>query len=293
MSAEGRITAAILGCEFESFRAENPSPAHARLGPSGADRWMVCHGAPNAEDGLPNDSSEFAAEGTAAHEVSDLCLSLGFEPYEFVGQTYQIDGFTIDFDDDMADALQPGIDWTREQPGTFYGECKVDLSEWLGEGQFGTSDRFIVAPDMLTVADLKFGRGVPVSPVDNKQAMLYALGAWRRFASHITDPAFPVRIVIDQPRCTGGGGEWMTTLGRLLEFGEEARAAARLTLDPNAPRVASAKGCMWCRRRTAPGGCYAFDEHNLDLLGQKFEDLDDGPIELPRALTRNAGLSCC
>ena len=259
--------------------------AHAKLSPSGASKWMTCPGSIEAEEGLPDDTSKFAAEGTVAHEVSDLCLSLGFEPTDFVGAQWQVEEYTIQWTDEMAEALEPGIDWCREQPGEFFGEHRVDLSHWLGDNQFGTLDRGWVAEDRITINDLKFGRGVPVSPVENKQLRLYALGFWRAKAPHITDPTFPVHIVIDQPRCAGGGGEWITTLGELLEFGERARAAAVAALTPGAPRVASLDGCLWCKRRRSAEGCDAFDEFNLDLLGLQFEDADEAEITLPRMLT--------
>lgn len=268
-------------------------PAHARNSPSDAEGWMNCLGKPNAEAGLPDDVSIFAAEGTAAHEVADECLSnpLGYEPWDFVGHVFHFDGFDIEFDEDMAEALSPGIEWIRAQLGTFYGERRVDLTEWLGldlqgRPQKGTLDRGIIAPDIITINELKFGRGIPVSPVRNKQMMLYGLGFWRAEAPHITDPNFPIHLVIDQPRCAGGGGEWTTTLGELLAFGEEVKLAAEATKDPNAPRTAGDKQCFFCRRRKAPGGCETHQSFVLDVMGAKFEDLDsDEPLVLPRPLT--------
>jgi hypothetical protein len=43
------------------------SGTHSRLSPSAAEAWMNCPGYPAAIDGLPNPSTEFAAEGTMAH----------------------------------------------------------------------------------------------------------------------------------------------------------------------------------------------------------------------------------
>lgn len=246
---------------------------------------MGCAGSIEAEEGLPDETSEFAAEGTCAHEVSDLCLSLGFDAYDFVGSKWEVDEYTFEWTDDDAETLQVGIDWCREQDGEFFGEHRVDLSHWLGLDQFGTLDRGWIADDKILVADLKWGRGVPVSPVENKQLQLYALGFWKAKAAHITDPDFPVHIVIDQPRCAGGGGEWLTTLGALLAFGEEAREAAKRALTPGAPRTASMASCMWCKRRRSPEGCDTFDEFNLDILGLQFDDLDSDEIVLPRMLT--------
>lgn len=261
--------------------------AHARLSPSAASGWMTCPAYPRMNEGLPDETSEFAAEGTFAHEISDFCLTLGMEPFDFIGQRSVTEGFEFEWDDDDADQLYPGLEWVREQSegGKFYGEHRVDLSNWLGDNQFGTLDRGIVRPDLIIISDLKWGRGIPVSPVRNKQLQIYALGFWWNVARHVS-AATDFLIHIDQPRCQGGGGEWRTTLNELLAFGEQAKAAALLTHDPAAPCVASADGCLWCKRRSAPGGCDTFAEYQLDLVGQSFDDLDseDAP-ELPSLLT--------
>lgn len=250
---------------------------------------MTCYGYPNAVAGLPNESSEFAAEGTAAHQISELCLASGLSPFDFIGMRQQIEGFTFEWTEDDAEELAPGIDEIRGYGGEFYGEHKVNLSRWLGENQFGTLDRGIILPDLIIINDLKWGRGVPVSPVENKQLMIYALGFWDNIARHVSS-ATKFRIEIDQPRCSGGGGKWETTLDDLLAFGEKAREAAEKTNDPNAPRVASAKGCYWCLRKNALGGCSTYEEFNLELIGMSFEDVDtaiilDEPPVLSKGVT--------
>lgn len=250
--------------------------AHAKLGPSGADRWMVCAGSPAAEEGLPDDVSEFAAEGTFAHQISEECLAFGLDPFDFIGHRLVVEGYSFEWSEDDAEQLAFGITQVRDFGGQFFGEHRVDLTHWLGPDQFGTLDRGIKLPDLIVIDDLKWGRGLPVSPIENKQLMLYGLGFWHAHAREThKDPNTRILLIVDQPRCSGGGGEWETTLGRLIEFGEEARAAAERTRDPNAARTASEKGCMFCKRRTAPGGCETFDEFMLDLVGSKFESLDD------------------
>lgn len=262
------------------------SGAHAKLSPSGASIWMNCAGSIAAQEGLPDETSEFAAEGTNAHAISDICLTIGLEPYDFIGHRCTVEGFTFEWTEEDADYLAFGIDQMREMSkgGWFFGEQKVDLSEWLGPDQFGTLDRAIINRDLITICDLKYGRGIPVSPIENKQLMLYALGFWQTIARSLTD-ATDFLIIIDQPRCSGGGGEWRTTLDELLTFGEEARVAAEATRASDAPRTAGSH-CHWCKRRTAPGGCDAHNAFMLDLFGSKFEDLDDDvPPELPSSMT--------
>lgn len=241
---------------------------------------MTCPDYPNANEGLPDESSQFSLEGTIAHEISDTCFTLGLDAYDFVGMATKHKDWSFEWTEEDADLLQPGIDWIREQPGTFYGEHRVDLSRWLGPNQFGTLDRGIILPELIISEDLKWGRGVAVSPVRHKQSMLYMLGFWWNIARHVTD-ATDFLIRIDQPRNSAGGGEWRTTLDELLAFGEEARAAAAATRMPNPPRVASQDGCLWCKRRNQPpsepgalSGCKTYDAFNLAMISAEFEDLD-------------------
>jgi len=140
------------------------------------------------------------------------------------------------------------------------------------------SDRVILSNDQIIVSDLKYGRGIPVQAVGSKQLRLYALGAWRKYASHITDPDFPVLIHIDQPRNSAGGGLWRITLGDLWQFGEEARAAAERTRLPNPPRIAGAAQCLFCAGKD---DCNEHHRFNLSFLGlDDFSDLDDLDLEL-------------
>lgn len=264
------------------------SGAHAKLSPSGSNIWMNCAGSISAQEGLADETSEFAAEGTFAHDISDLCLGLGLEPHDFIGHRGTVEGFSFEWTEEDADYLTLGIDEIRSLGGKFYGEHRVDLSKWLGAGQFGTLDRGVVLPNFICIGDLKWGRGVPVSPVQNKQLRIYGLGFWEEHCSKThTDPDTEIRIIIDQPRCSGGGGEWRTTLRDLLAFGEEARAAAERTRDPNAPRVAG-DHCLWCKARKA--GCPTFDSFAIDLVDSKFDDIDvsalvDAPPLFPAVMT--------
>lgn len=270
---------------------EESVPAHAPLGPSSAEGWATCSDYVNANRGLPDLTTEPAAEGTTAHGISDICVTTGLNADELLGLVTTVAGYTFVWDEDDAMLLQLGIDRLRAAAGTaiIFGEHRVDISRWTLPGQFGTLDRAFVIYDATTdewwivVEDLKWGRGIAVSPVENKQIMLYALGFWHAVARHLipegVTPRF--RLIIDQPRHAGGGGVWETTLEHLVAFGDWIRERARLTAEPNPTRTASLKGCMWCRRRRVwPqgnfGGCDTYDEFMIGLLGWTWADLDIG-----------------
>ena len=153
---------------------------HARLSPSGADRWMICSASvqliqmliergelresdlegevaeQTSEEEIlaqqfdryqdvaldpTRESTEFSAEGTVLHDVRANCLALDLDPHNFVGLTLSADGYSFTIDDDMADRLVEGIDWIRERATNPAIERKVNLNEWL-PGNYGFCDTY-------------------------------------------------------------------------------------------------------------------------------------------------------
>lgn len=257
--------------------------AHARLGPSAAHRWMTCPGSVALEQTVPDRGSSFAAEGTAYHEMVADCLEFDMDPGRFLGRVYAIDGHEISVDEAMVRHAREVIARVEEFPGRTHIETRVDLSRWL-PGQFGTLDVGISCPDEIVVLDHKYGAGVPVSPEENEQLLIYAGGFWDNIARHETD-AQKVRIVIDQPRAAGGGGEWVVDLDYVLEFMERAGEAGEATYEEDAPRVPSAKGCRFCKAKLV---CPEFARWNEELIGANFDDLDAEP-EFPSILSMDPG----
>ncbi|MER9524015.1 DUF2800 domain-containing protein [Mesorhizobium sp. M0292] len=246
--------------------------AHARLSPSGCDRWSTCTASVALIDKLrgdgeivDRDASEWSAEGTVAHEVREMCLAFGLDPQSFVGATISADGFTYVVDDEMAGHLQPGIDWVREHTSNPHVEIKVDLTPWLPD-QFGTCDTGwlsidIIELDTLYISDLKYGAGVSVDAIGNKQLRLYGLGMW-----HFLGRPRVERIVlnIDQPRA-GGMKYWDITLDELLAFGEEMKAVYAKIVAGDVEFKPSHKACRWCEVRQAPGGCAPRDRWLMEM----------------------------
>lgn len=254
------------------------------LRPSAAATWYNCPGSINfTAKAEPDVGSIFAAEGTAAHTVRELCLEFGLDAHHFLGHQFRVDGHLFTVDEDWVEALQPGLDRINEFEGEMFIEQPMNLSPWL-HGRTGTLDLGLIGRKLIVISDLKFGRGVPVSPVNNLQQVIYALAFWKRHAKRLSD-ATDFLIIIDQPRNAEGGGEWRVSLDELLEIGETIEDKVNLTREKNAPRIAGEKQCFWCPGKNM--GCPEYEKFNLDLLSLELPDLDDecGEPPLPDGMT--------
>ena len=164
---------------------------HSERGPSAAHRWRPCAGSVALCRGLPNTAGIEAGLGTVFHEFAALVLEFDVDPHAMVGSKMivDVDGSPreLEFDAEMAAKMQVGVDWIRsyEGPSTvLLVEKRLDLREWVGENEFGTSDAGIIDVEKwrIVVFDWKWGAGVPVSPLRNDQAILYFLGFWSTYA---------------------------------------------------------------------------------------------------------------
>lgn len=255
---------------------------HARLSPSSAHGWLRCPQYPAfAENGGEDDENEFSARGTILHHIAEQCLVKGLNPYKFVGEIYDYKKYTLEIDDEMAEAIQAGIDRIEEIAGKLYVETRVNLGRWM-PGQFGTADVGIIGKRKLTIFDWKFGMN-PVSPIENEQEMLYGLGFWDNIARHITD-IDEFHFIIWQPFAPRGGGEWSCSLKELLAFGDRVREAANATYDPDMPAIAGDIQCKYCVGAKR-GTCPAYEKFNLDMVISDFDDLDEAiDLDIPPRL---------
>lgn len=278
---------------------------HSKRSPSSAHRWRNCPGSVNAEEGLPDSVGEEAVQGTTFHEVAAECLEFGVDPWPYVGQMIDLgeDG-ERPFTKEMAEKMMPGLIQLRafeDVPGArMYVEKRVSLDEWIGEGESGTADCFII--DVLNRRiinwDWKWGAGVPVDPEWNDQTILYTLGVWSDYARAIfeaegVDPEdIEVVICIEQPRAPGGGGTWRTTMADLIAEGHLIREDADATLDPDAPLIPGEKQCKFCKA-ARHNTCKARASKILDLLELDEEELEDDLMvgaepDLPKAVSLEA-----
>lgn len=221
---------------------------HAILSPSSADRWMLCPGSV-PYNLVRTKSSAAADEGTAAHKLAELALTNETDPIVYEGEEYK----GVVFSEEMVGEVRKYTEFVSRLAETTGGdiliEQKLDISGITGEvGAKGTADAVILTSEELIVIDLKYGRGVEVAAVDNRQLRIYALAALEEYRIHVTQ----VRLIIFQPRMNNYP-EWVVPIDDLLQFGAEVAAAAAHTRAANPPRIPGEKQCKWCNgKATCP-----------------------------------------
>ena len=240
------------------------SKSHAKFSASGSAKWFLCAGSIEAERGLPNKSSIYADEGTAAHELGEICLTMGDRASEWVGKQL-IDNNAVTVTQEMADYVQVYVDYVKSKKGMVLVEQFVDFSHVAPEG-FGTCDALVMDNDTLHVIDLKYGKGVRVDAENNTQALLYAIGSidghsWVAFKTIV--------ITIVQPRLDHIS-EWVIGIDELNAWAERLKQAAERASQSGAPRTPGEKQCQWCKAKATCGALKGFTEQAM--LSQ-FDDL--------------------
>lgn len=254
---------------------------HSRVSPSGLTRTRLCPGSVQAVEHLARSSDLVAAEGTLLHEIAADCLQFGFEPYDYVGRTMNVEGFDFEITADLVSPMLEGLDWAREQPGRMFVEERVRLEPWM-PGQFGSLDIGWIDGDLATIFDWKFG-WIRVELLNNEQLRAYALGFYVKLLALQFKPK-RFRLIIEQPRVPGGYRyftPWEITLDELLPYGATMSEILAAADTPGAPRHAGEKQCFYCDAKEQPGGCDAHIAFLLELASLKFEDLDGAEPVLP------------
>lgn len=238
-------------------------PAHSNRGPSSGDRWIYradaatgqpkgCPGSVRRSKDAPDFESVYAAEGTAAHWVSDVARKENKPASEYLNYTHaeemkHPDGGSFICDQEMVDGVQYFLDYVNAIPCTAaYFEEKVTYMEWVPGDGFGTADdiRFDDDKKICYVTDLKYGKGIQNYATDNIQLMLYALGVYEQYSMFHDFDQFVLAIC--QPRLDHID-EWKLSLKDLLNWAEQVvKPAAQWTEDPDAP-INPGVWCRWCR----------------------------------------------
>ena len=244
---------------------------HARLGASGAHRWMKCPASVTTFfDGKPPKKPSAAAEeGTAAHKAAELILlgqmSLNWQEArtKFVVQP---SGNEYVYDKEMQYHVSIYIDYIRDlikrEDGEAYYERVCHIED--GNELWGLCDGIIfkLGGTTMHIVDLKYGKGIYVPAENNEQGKYYGIGAYERFGGPWVEK---VVIHIVQPRHY----QWSEnnfielTIEELMEFKQEVLLAEKAVDSPNPAFNPGSKQCLFCPGK---GTCDAYSKNSLAPL---------------------------
>lgn len=257
---------------------------HALLSASSSHSWIACPPSAKLCDGIREQASPYAAQGTDAHE---LCQ---YKVEKLLGRDSKDPTEDLSYyDQEMENCAEEYSSFVMEQVADAGKRCKdplvlieqrLDFSQWVPDG-FGTGDCVIVADGLLQVIDFKYGVGVLIEAERNPQMMCYALGAYSSFGFLYDIKA--VRMTIFQPR-RDNVSTYETSVEDLLAWAEEVLKPAATLAYNGEGEFAAGDHCQFCRAKAT---CRKRAEYNLELARYDFEmpaSLDEHEIAaiLPR-----------
>ena len=247
------------------------------MSPSSSERWLNCTPSARLAEAAGSKTSEYAEEGTTAHELAEYALKSWVYgtfypecdempvPDEIAKNKY--------YSEEMRDAVGEYVNFVVEEfyemgkgplggSVATYLEEKLDISKFAPES-FGSSDVTLVSPSILHIIDLKYGKGVKV-PAESPQFKMYALGALAKFNNGSIKY---VRMSVGQPRLHHYDTIEMS-VPELLEW-------ATKILQPKAKLAYEGKGKQvvgsWCQFCPVKATCRA----QKDEIAHDFEEHPD------------------
>ncbi|HOP25486.1 MAG TPA: DUF2800 domain-containing protein [Defluviitoga sp.] len=255
---------------------------HAFLSASSAHKWLNCTSSPTLEARIPDTPNEYTQEGILAHEIAETILkyatkAISDEEYEKILNELKEHK---SFYEGMLDEIKIYTDYCLSKTGKIYVEYPLDLSLYVPEG-FGTADCVIVYDQKIEVVDLKFGKGVEISPTDNPQLMLYGLGALEAF-DYIYDIE-EVTMSVAQIRLHDIESYTMKA-EKLRKWGEEVvKPKAQLAFEGKGETKAG-EWCVFCKVRDR---CKTRSEYLLESYEKYKEKEELKPEELAEILEKS------
>ena len=248
--------------------------AHALLSPSAAHRWIHCTPSVRLEEGVRDEGSDFAAEGTLAHAIASrkILETLG-RPHdeqdreiEELRERYyseEMEGYTDTYRSIVLEKFNEAK--TRSKDAQLLVEVRLDFGAFLPDA-FGTADAVIIADDLMEVIDFKYGKGVKVDADHNPQMMIYALGALDEFL--LDYDIKRVRMTIVQPRIDN-----LSECGMMVG---ELTAWRTVTLKPAAEAAFAGTGDQvpgeWCQFCKVRATCSAIAEKARQICNEDFRE---------------------
>lgn len=298
-----------------------PPITHSKVGASSCERWWNCPGSNALIAKLPPaDSSKYAAEGTAAHSLCEHVLTnkihfkAKWDALNRIGEKLEVDDFIFEVTEEMANAVNLYVKTIIEDAKrigcTIYKKFQIDSKiynssdkgpkdfqgiyiPWVNiEQDFqltnidkearGTNDASILVPgETLIVYDFKYGAGIPIEAVENKQMLYYAIGA----AGDKLMDFKTIELVIIQPRAEHPDGpirRWVTTPEYVAKFGEELKKRIAETRNPKALTFAG----KWCRFCNAKLICPSMRDKSYELAKIDFQKpVSENKVKAPHELS--------
>lgn len=252
---------------------------HAVLSASSSHRWLACPPSALLCARERDSPGAFALQGTDAHSLCEYKVrkAIGMDAEDPTENLTYLDEEMMDATDQYEQFVMEQVAAARERCADpiVLVEQRLDFSRWVPDG-FGTGDCVIVADEVLTVIDFKYGLGVLVSAEENTQMMCYALGALSMF-----DDIYDIREVqmtIFQPR-RENVSTYAMTRDELLTWAENTLApTARLAAEGGGEFCAGSH-CQFCKVKAV---CRKRADENMALAALDFADpalLSDEEIE--------------
>lgn len=250
---------------------------HAILSPSSSERWLNCTPSARLADAAGSKTSEYAEEGTTAHELAEHVLGCWTDgaflpeceeipvPENIASNKY--------YSEEMKEAIGHYVDFVTGEfyemqkgplggPVATYLEEKLDISKYAPDS-FGSADVSLVSEQIVHIIDLKYGKGVKV-PVESPQFKMYALGVLAKFGG---PKVKRVRMSVAQPRLNHYDTIEMG-VSDLLEWAEKVlRPKAKLAYEGKGEQVVGS----WCRFCPVKATCRA----QKNEIIKDFEDHPD------------------
>lgn len=251
---------------------------HAVLSASGSHRWLACPGSIRMSERMPNESSIYAREGSAAHEIGEMALRSGHDAIHYLNT--KVEKYSeVKIDHTLCAAVQQYLDMVRWEIEKYelagyedyeLGiEIRFDLTH-IDPDMFGTCDCILYFPawKRLHVIDYKHGWSA-VAVERNPQTMYYALGALTGKHNREVDH---VELVIVQPR-TGKHAavkRWGCDVAEIFAFKDELLTAADKTRKVDSELHPG----EWCKFCPAAAVCGVLAKHIEELVM-----IEENPIE--------------
>ncbi len=218
---------------------------------------------------MPDVNSEFALEGTDAHELCAYLVEKALgrnarDPTEDLAfYNHEMQDCAEEYRNYVMEQVEKARGYSRDP--TVLIEQRLDFSKWVPEG-FGTGDCLIVADGLLQVIDYKHGLGVLVDANFNPQMMCYALGALEMFDGLYDIDK--VTMTIFQPR-KHNISTFEIEKTELLEWAEKELAPKAELAFKGEGNMQSGKHCQFCKLKNV---CRKRAEDNLALAKMEFAD---------------------